>query len=286
MMWIIGIGVVIGCTLGGYIAAGGHIHVLWQPYEYIIIVGTALGGMITSCSKTLLAKTLGGLGKAFKGIKYNKASYLEMLVMMYAVFRMARTKGVLALEAHVENPEESSLFQKFPSVLHNHDAITFFCDYLRLITMGTNSAHQMEDLMTQEIDTHHEDGHQAVAAVNSIADSMPAIGIVAAVLGVIHTMGSISEPPEVLGHLIGAALVGTFSGVWIAYGYVAPMSRSMDENVAADSRYLTVMKAGLLAFMQGHAPQIAVEFARKNIFHDFRPSFYELEEALGSAPSE
>lgn len=286
MLWILGIAIVIVCTLGGYVADEGNLSVLWQPFEWVIIFGCALGGFVVASSKGLIIKTAKGTLHAFKGVKYSEKTYLELLVLMYTLFKMARTKGVLALESHIENPNESTLFAKFPFFNHHHEARTFFCDYLRLITMGTNSPHQLEDLMEQEIDTHHAEAHQVSFGMAQISDSMPAIGIVAAVLGIIHTMGSITEPPEILGHLIGGALVGTFSGVWLSYAYVGPMARSMEEVFDADIRYLMVIKSGLLAFMHGHAPQIAVEFARKSIFHDLRPDFYKLEEALGNAPTE
>lgn len=286
MLFLIGTCIVISCVIGGYMAGGGHLIVLYQPFEVLIIVGAAIGAFVISNPKTVLVKVAMGMGDLLKGRAYNKAAYLELLVMMFAIFKMARTKGVLALEGHVEDPDNSALFAKFPIFNKNHEARVFFCDYLRLVTMGTNSPHQLEDLMDKELESHHNEMHEVAAAVNNIADGMPALGIVAAVLGVIHTMGSITEPPEVLGHLIGGALVGTFMGVLLSYGFVAPMGQSLDKIYQSDGRYIETIKVGLLAFMHGHAPQIAVEFARKNIFHDSRPSFYEVEEAIATAPTE
>lgn len=286
MFFIVGSIIVVVCVLGGYMAMGGKLAVLNQPFEVVIICGAALGAFIIANPKDVIVKVLAGFKDLLKSRSYNKAAYLELLVMLFATFKMARAKGVLALEAHVENPHDSEFFKKFPAFYGNHHAVVFFCDYLRLITMGTNSPHQLEDLMDQEIETHHEESHQVAGAVTTVADGMPALGIVAAVLGVIKTMGSISEPPEVLGKLIGGALVGTFLGVWISYGFVGPMGQSLAAIYDHDTRYLRTIKVGLLAFMHGHAPQVAVEFARKNIFHDMRPDFYEVEEAIANAPTE
>lgn len=286
MLFIVGVLIVIGCVMGGYVAAGGHVGVLWQPFEFLIIIGAAIGGFVIGNPGSVIGKTGKSMGLLIKGSPYNKAAYLELLSVMFVVFRTARTKGILALEQHIENPHSSTIFQKFPKFYHNHDAITFMCDYLRLVSLGTTNPHQLEDLMNEELESHHKEVHRVVGAVSSIADGMPALGIVAAVLGVIHTMGSINEPPEILGHLIGAALVGTFSGVLIAYGFIGPMASSLNHTYEAEGRYLHCLKAGLLAYVQGHAPQIAVEFARKGIFHDVRPSFNEAEEALNNAPTE
>lgn len=286
MLFIIGLIIVIACVFGGYVAAGGHMGVLYQPFELVIIGGAALGAFIIANPKDLIAKVLSGIGDILKGRGYNKEAYLELLVLLFSTFKMAKLKGVLALEAHVENPDDSEFFKKFPSFFKNHHARVFLCDYLRLITMGTNSPYQLEDLMDQEIESHHEESHQISAAVMAVGDGMPALGIVAAVLGVIHTMGSITEPPEILGKLIGGALVGTFLGILLSYGLVSPMGQSLEKIHGHDARYLRTIKVGLLAFMHGHAPQIAIEFARKNIFHDMRPNFYEVEEAISNAPTD
>lgn len=286
MFLIIGAITVVVCTLGGYAAMGGKLPVLWQPFEVVIICGAALGAFIIANPKDLIVKVVAAIGDVFKERSYTKDKYLELLVLLFATFKMARSKGVLALEGHVEDPHNSEFFKKFPHFHKNHHAVTFFCDYLRLITMGTNSPHQLEDLMDYELETHHEECHQISGAVLTVGDGMPALGIVAAVLGVIKTMGSINEPPEVLGKLIGGALVGTFLGVWLSYTFVSPMGHSLNNTYEHDTRYMRTIKAGLLAFMHGHAPQVAVEFARKGIFEDMRPDFYELEQAIADAPTE
>jgi chemotaxis protein MotA len=205
--------------------------------------------------------------------------------MMYQVFKLAKTKGLLVLEQHIENPHESTLFGQFPGFQHNHHATDFFCDYLRLVTLGSDKPYELEALMDEEIEVHHAEDASMVGAINNVADSMPAIGIVAAVLGVIHTMGSITEPPEVLGRLIGGALVGTFMGVWTSYGVIGPMANSMRFILEAESKYFSCLKIGLLAHLQGFAPSISIEYARKTLLSEVRPTFIEVEEATSALPA-
>ncbi len=220
-----------------------------------------------------------------KAERYDKESYLELLSLLYSIFKLAKTKGALALEQHVENPAESSLFQRFPKFSADHHAMVFVCDYLRLLTLGTDNHHEMETLMDEDIETHHEEHAAIVGAMNAMADGLPALGIVAAVLGVIHTMGSITEPPAVLGHLIGGALVGTFMGVLLSYGFVAPIAAAIKGRGEAEQRYFLCIKSAILAYMQGYAPSVAVEFARKSLNTDVRPTFYEVEEAVEALPA-
>ena len=279
MLFISGVLVVLVCVFGGYVAMGGHIDVLWQPFEFVIILGAAIGAFVISNPGSVLKGTLRSFGKLLKGSAYKKAAYLELLSLMYQVFKLAKTKGMLALETHVEKPDESTLFAQFPNFAKDHHALEFLCDYLRLMTLGTENPYEVEALMDAEIETHHHEQEQISGAVQGMADALPALGIVAAVLGVIHTMGSITEPPAVLGHLIGGALVGTFFGVFVAYGFVAPMSTSLKNTFEADGKYLQCIKAGLLAHLQGYAPAVAVEFARKALLSDVRPDFYEVEKA-------
>lgn len=276
---------VIICVLGAYAFHGGHLGVLWQPAEVVIIFGSGVGAFVIGNTKTILGQIFPALGLAVKGSMFTKQDYLDLLAMQYEIFKMMRTKGLLELEAHIENPEESALFQKYPGFLKNHHAVHFLCDYLRMMTMGSENAHQMEDLMNEEIDIHHHERSQISSAVQNMADSMPALGIVAAVLGVIHTMGSINQPPEVLGKLIGAALVGTFLGILMSYGFIGPIANIIKLLYEAESRYFYCMKAGILAYMNGYAPAIAVEFARKSIDNDVRPTFHELEENLTTISS-
>lgn len=285
MFFIIGFIVVSACVVGGYLGAGGHLEVLWQPFEFVIIFGAAIGAFVISNPKPILVGSAKSFGKLLKGSKYKKASYLELLGLLYAIFKLAKSKGELALESHVERPEESSIIQGFPSFASDHHAVEFLCDYLRLLTLGTSNAHEVESIMEIELDVHHNEQHAISGAMQNLADGLPALGIVAAVLGVIHTMGSITEPPEVLGHLIGGALVGTFSGVLMAYGFAAPIAKSLENTFNAESRYAECIKAGIIAHMQGYAPQVSVEFARKTLTGDVRPSFAEVEESLQNVPS-
>jgi chemotaxis protein MotA len=255
------------------------------PLEMVIMGGTVAGGFIIANPSVVIKRTLRALGMLLKKPKYNKASYVEVLCMLYQVFKLAKTKGMLTLEQHVEHPHESAIFGQFPGFQHNHHAITFFCDYLRLITLGSDKPYELEALMDEELEVHHSEDHGVVMAMTNVADGLPAIGIVAAVLGVIHTMGSITEPPEVLGRLIGGALVGTFMGVWLAYGYIGPMSNSLKAILEAESKYMQCLKIGLLAHLQGFAPSISIEYARKTLLSDVRPTFVEVEEATQALPA-
>jgi chemotaxis protein MotA len=285
MLVIVGSVIVLASVIGGYIANGGHLEVLFQPFEVMIIVGAAIGAFITSNRKPVLSAAGKAIPGLLKGEKYDKDAYLELLTLLYAIFKMAKTKGALVLEQHVEKPHESTLLAKFPSFLGDEHAVIFLCDYLRLLTLGTDNHHEMETLMDEDIETHREEHHTVASAISAVADGLPALGIVAAVLGVIHTMGSITEPPAVLGKLIGGALVGTFLGVLLSYGFVAPIASAVKARGDAEERYFLCMKSGILAYMQGYAPSVAVEFARKALNTDVRPTFYEVEEAVENMPA-
>jgi len=282
MIKLIGILAVFVCVFGGYVAADGHLAVLWQPFEFVIILGAAFGAYLISVTTHTLKTT----GSKFKGMfqkdKYDKEAYLELLTLMFTIFKMARTKGWLALEQHIEEPEESELFGQFPVFQQDHHAVTFVCDYLRIISLGSENPHELEALMDQELETQKEGRLHVAHGFQTMADGIPALGIVAAVLGVIHTMGSITEPPEVLGKLIGGALVGTFAGVFIAYGFVGPFANAMTSKEEAEMQYYICMKVCILAFLQGAAPQVAIEFGRKVLAHDIQPTFLEVEEATES----
>jgi chemotaxis protein MotA len=284
MFVIIGSVIVIGSVLGGYVANGGHLAVLWQPFEVVIIVGAAIGGFVTANRRPVLVATGTAVLGLLKGEKHNKAAYLELLSLLYSIFKVAKTKGALALEAHVEKPEESALFAQFPVFMSQHHAVVFLCDYLRLLTLGSDNHHEMETLIDEELENHHHENAAVASAIQNVADGMPALGIVAAVLGVIHTMGSITEPPAVLGHLIGGALVGTFLGVLLAYGFIGPIASAVKARNEAEARYYVCIKAAILAYMQGYAPSVAVEFARKALASDVRPTFYEVESAVEALP--
>jgi chemotaxis protein MotA len=280
MQFGIGAIVVIGSVLGGYVAMGGHLQVLMQPFELVIIGGAAVGAYIIGNPPHVLKHTKAILKKAVSKPKYTKQAYVELLCLLYQIFKLVRTKGALAIEAHIEKPEESSVFNQFPIFMSDHHVIEFLCDYLRLWTLGIDDVHKMEDLINEEIETHHHEQSEGADAIQGMADGMPALGIVAAVLGVIKTMGAITEPPAVLGKLIGGALVGTFLGVFLAYGYIGPLATAFKARAHAEGKYLQCIKAALLAHMNGMAPAVSIEFARKTLSEDVRPTFYEVEEAV------
>lgn len=282
MLVIIGTLVVIGSIIGGYLMVGGHLAVLFQPAEIVIIGGSGIGAFITANRKEVITAAISGIVGLVKGPKYGPEDYLELLTLQYQVFRMARSKGMLSLESHIENPEASVLFNQFPNFASDHHAVEFFCDYLRLMTLGTDNPLEVESLIDQELDVHHEHLHEVAHAVNTMAEGFPGLGIVAAVLGVIHTMGSINEPPEVLGHLIGAALVGTFLGILLCYGFVGPMATALKGIYDTDHNYYICLKTGIIAHLQGYAPAVSIEFARKTLGDHVKPSFIELEEATSA----
>ncbi len=226
------------------------------------------------------------LGTLMKGPKYTQNSYVELLGMQYSLFKLAKQKGSMALEPHIENPGESTLFNAFPTFAANHHAVEFVCDYMRMVSLGANNVHEIDALMDQELETHHQEQERVVSAMQALADGTPALGIVAAVLGVIKTMGAIKEPPEVLGHLIGGALVGTFFGVFVAYGFFGPMAQSLKSLFEAESKYYLSLKAGLLAHIGGQPPVMAIEFARKSLMSDVRPTFSEVEAATAALPAQ
>ncbi|MBD3610660.1 MAG: flagellar motor stator protein MotA [Gammaproteobacteria bacterium] len=278
MKFIIGNIIVIVSIIGGYLMAHGKLGILWQPAEVVIIFGAAVGAFITTNPGKVLKATLAGLPKLLSGSPYNKQAYMEVLALMYELFTKARKEGLMSLEPHVEEPESSDLFNKYPSILKDHGAVEFICDYLRMIVGGNMNAMELENLMDAELDNHHHEADAPGAAVVTMGDGMPGFGIVAAVLGVIITMGSIGGSPAELGYHIAAALVGTFLGILLAYGFVGPMGNAMQAMAADEGKYLTCIKQCILATLNGYSPQVAVEFGRKVIDHADRPGFLELEE--------
>ncbi|QYO75723.1 flagellar motor stator protein MotA [Devosia salina] len=285
MRLIAGIVVVFACVFGGYSAMGGHVEVLWQPFEFVIILGAAIGAFIIGNTGPVLKAVPSMFGTLFKGPKYNKAAYVELLGLQFSMYKLIQQKGILGIEPHIEDPHNSTLFNAFPTFAKNHHAVEFVCDYMRMVTMGSNNVHEMEALMDEELETHHQEQERIVSAMQSIADGTPALGIVAAVLGVIKTMGAITEPPEVLGHLIGGALVGTFFGVFVAYGFFGPMAQSLKNIFEAESKYYLSLKVGLLAHIGGQPPVMAIEFARKALMSEVRPTFAEVEAATAALPA-
>lgn len=286
MRLIVGTLIVFACVFGSYAAMGGHLEVLWQPFEFVIILGAAIGAFVIGNTGPVLKAVPAMLGTLVKGPKYNQQSYVELLGMQYSLYKLAKQKGAMALEPHIENPGESTLFNAFPTFAANHHAVEFVCDYMRMVTLGANNVHEIDALMDEELETHHQEQERIVSAMQSLADGTPALGIVAAVLGVIKTMGAIKEPPEVLGHLIGGALVGTFFGVFVAYGFFGPMAQSLKGLFEAEAKYYLSLKAGLLAHIGGQPPVMSVEFARKSLMSDVRPTFNEVEAATAALPAQ
>ncbi len=278
MNLIIGSLIVMGCVFGGFVLSGGHLLALWHPNELLIIGGAATGAFIIANPGKIIKKVLAGLGTLLKGSKYDKRLYLDGLALMYDLLTKARKDGLMALEADVEEPYKSAIFKKYPRILADHHVVDFIADYMRLMVSGNMNAYELENLMDVELETHHEEGHSPVNAVNRVADALPGFGIVAAVLGIVITMASLSEGPDVIGHKVATALVGTFLGILLAYGFVGPMSVYLDHAARDEAQFIKCLKTCLVASLQGYAPQVAVEFGRKAIFTTERPAFRELED--------
>lgn len=278
MKFLIGLVITCACIITGYLAAGGVLLALWQPFEILIILGGAIGAFIVAFPAKVVFGTLKGILGLFKGQKYNKATYMDLLGLMFKLFSKARKEGLMALEADIEEPHESEIFKEVPKIMSNHHLVDFICDYLRLMVGGNMNAFELESLMDLELDTHHHEAEAPSHALQNMADGLPAFGIVAAVMGVVITMGYISEPPEVLGHHVGAALVGTFLGILMGYGFAGPMAASMGEQAKEEGLIFGCAKTCIIATLNGYTPQIAVEFGRKALTSDLRPSFIELEE--------
>lgn len=285
-MFIPGLAVVFLCVFVIYIIAGGNIMIILAaaPHELGTILGAGIGAMMIGNTKKVLGALAGGFKKVLAGPSYKKEDYLDLLSLLYMLFKLARSKGMLALESHVEAPKESEIFKNFPKILADHHIIDFICDYFRMMTMGSDDPNQMEDLINEELDVHHKEDHQIAGAFAALGDGLPALGIVAAVLGIIKTMASIDKPPEILGRMIGSALVGTFLGVFLAYGIVGPIAQNLNAVYEEDAKMLSCIKVGLLAYMNGFAPAVALEFARKSLMSHQRPSFYDVESHVENLP--
>ncbi len=277
--FIIGMVLTIGSIIGGYVASGGHLYVLWQPYEFVIILGSAIGAFFVANPMKVVKDTGVGIMEAIKEAVPKKQEYLDLLSLLYSLMRELRTKSKTEMETHVDNPDESAIFQAFPLILKNHYLTHFVCDYVRLIVIGNARSFEIESLMDEEIQTIGRDKQKVYFAMVGVAEGLPALGIVAAVLGVIHAMGALNESPEVLGHLIGAALVGTFAGIFFSYGIFGPIATKIKTVREKKVRLFVIVKQTLLAYMNGALPQIALEHGRKTISAYERPSISQVEEA-------
>ena len=277
MLVIIGYILVVGSVLGGFMLHGGKLGALWQPFELLIIGGAAFGAFVVGNNGKVLKATMGSLPQCLKGSKYTKLRYLSLMALMYDILAKVRKEGMMSIESDVESPEQSPIFSKYPEIVADHHLVEFITDYLRLMVSGNMNPLEIETLMDQEIETHHTEGEIPSGAIQKVADGLPAFGIVAAVMGVVNVMGSVGEPPAILGAKIGAALVGTFVGILLAYGFVGPLSGLLQQKLEEGTKELQCVKVTLLASLQGYAPQLAVEFGRKVLYSTERPKFAELE---------
>ncbi|MBL8504547.1 MAG: flagellar motor stator protein MotA [Rhodocyclaceae bacterium] len=280
MFVIVGYVVVLGAVFGGFIMAGGHIASLFQPVELLMIGGSALGAFFVANTPKTVKATLKALPSLLKGSKFSKALYIDLLSMLYEILAKVRKEGLMSIESDVENPEASPIFSKYPNIQKDHHAMEFLTDYMRMMVGGNLNAFEIENLMDNEIETHHHEGEVPIHALAKLADGLPAFGIVAAVMGVVHTMESVGIPPAELGKLIAAALVGTFLGILLSYGFVAPLTSLLEQKLHESTKMFQCMKVTMLASMNGYAPQVAVEFGRKVLYSTERPGFRELEDEV------
>ena len=283
MLVVIGYILVCLSVFGGFALAGGHLAALLQPIELLMIGGAASGAFFVGNSMKGIKATLRSLPSLLKGSRYSKQLFMELMVLLYEVLAKVRKEGLMSIESDVERPKESPIFSKYPKILADHHAVEFLTDYLRLMVSGNLNAFEIENLMDNEIETHHLEGEMPVHIIQKLGDGLPAFGIVAAVMGVVHTMASVGLPPSELGMLIAHALVGTFLGILLAYGFVGPLSTLLEQKLNESSKPLECIKVTLLASLNGYAPALAVEFGRKVLFSTERPSFFELEEHVKQA---
>ncbi|HWW72971.1 MAG TPA: flagellar motor stator protein MotA [Duganella sp.] len=280
MLVIIGYVVVIAGVFGGYAMNGGHLAALLQPLELVMIGGGAFGAFMVGNNAKTLKATLAALPTLFKGSRYTKDLYMELMSLLFDVLSKVRKEGLMSIEGDIDSPEQSPLFSKYPSVLEDHHIVEFMTDYLRLMVSGNMDAFQIENLMDNEIETHHHEGAAPGHAIARLGDGMPAFGIVAAVMGVVHTMESVGLPPAELGILIAHALVGTFLGILLAYGFVGPLASLLEQKLEESTKMFQCVKVTLLASLNGYAPALAVEFGRKVLYSTERPTFSELEDHI------
>ncbi len=288
MFQIIGIVLLFALVFGSYLISGGNLGVILHalPHEMMAIGGAGVAAFLIGNSVPVIKGTLSGFGKVFAGPKWKASDYRDLLSLLFLLTKTMKSKGVIALESHIENPKESTIFSRFPRVMKDHFAVDFICDTLRMMTMNLEDPHQVEDAMETQLEKHHHEVLAPAHALQNLADALPALGIVAAVLGVIKTMGSITEPPEVLGGMIGSALVGTFLGVFLAYGLVGPMATRLKDVVEEEGSFYKIIQSVLVAHLHGNAAQISVEIGRGSVPSGAQPSFLELEEALSAIPAE
>ena len=286
MLQIVGIVVLFACVFGGYLMTGGSLAVVFEalPHEMLTIFGAAMAAMLIAGSVYNLKKIGGGMGQVISGPRWKPGDYRDLLCLLFLLTKTMKSKGLIALEAHIEKPSESSIFRRSPKITKDHFALDFICDTLRMMTMSLEDPHQVETAMDKQLEKHHHEALVGANALTTMSDGLPALGIVAAVLGVIKTMGAITEPPAVLGGMIGSALVGTFLGVFLAYGLVGPMGARLKAIMDEDALFYHVIRDILVAHLHGNAAQVSVEIGRGSVPSQAQRSFQELEAALGSIP--
>lgn len=282
MLPVIGIVLVLVLVFGAYIASGGSMEIIFHaiPFELTMILGGSIGAFLVANKGDVAKASLKDLGKCFKGSKWGKQDYQDLLCLMFLITKTIKSKGLLAIEPHLENPSESNIFTQFPRILADHFATDFICDTLRMITMSLEDPYQIEDAMGRLLDKHHHEALAPSGALQNMADGLPAIGIVAAVLGVIKTMASIDKPPEILGKMIGGALVGTFLGVFLAYCLVGPLATKAKSFHEQDGQFYIIIRDIIVAHLKGNAPQVSVEIGRGSVPTKYQPSFFVLEQAM------
>jgi chemotaxis protein MotA len=281
LLVIVGIVVVLASVACGFMLDGGKLLALWHPTEILTICGAAFGAMIISNPPKVLKAIGGGIGALFRGPRYKRDDYVDLLKLLYDILSKARKEGMLAIESHIEQPEQSDLFSKYPRILADHHMIEFITDCLRLMVSGNLEAHELESLLEYELETHHKEAEEPAHAMQKVSDALPGFGIVAAVLGIVNTMGAIEgADTATIGHKVAAALVGTFLGILVAYGFIGPLSTAMEHRAHEEGKAFEVVKMALVASVRGYAPPVAIEFARKLLFTEVRPSFNDLEAHL------
>jgi len=286
MLIFIGFIVVVLMVFGGYFLAGGKVEIILHalPFELMMSLGGAVGAFVIANWGGVIKKALGGLGRTIKGPKWKSEDYKDLLSLLFILIKTMRSKGVVAIEQHIENPEESKIFNHFPKIAADHHVVEFIADYMRMMTMNFEDPHQMEEAMDKDLERHDAEEHEPQHSLQTMADGLPALGIVAAVLGIIKTMASINEPVEVLGRLVGGALVGTFLGIFLSYTVVGPLASRFNQVLQEEHQFLAIIKTVLVSHLHGNAPQISVEIGRRNVPSHLQPSFNEVEEALGDLP--
>ncbi len=283
MLLIIGTVIVTVSVLGGFVLSHGHILALWQPYEFLIIGGSAFGAFLTSNSPKVVKGVLKSLVSMLKGPKYSRKEYIDLLSLLFDILSKIRKEGLMALEQHIEEPKNSPVFSAYPVLINDHELIEFITDCLRLMIGGNMNPHELEPLLEMELETHHHEAEAPAHALTKVADSLPGFGIVAAVLGIVTTMASISGDIGAIGEHVAGALVGTFLGILLGYGFVGPMGAALEQRAQEDSKAFECVKSALIASLRGYNPQVAIEFARKSLSSKVRPNFGDLESHLKGA---